>query len=376
MLFGGALTSAAVPGAGQELELCLGRGSRASRATSSGPGSPTGSGTRAAGPLIDRCGPIPPDPAARGRPGPRLVRATRRGRPVFGARLLPVVRTFISLPAGVARMPFWRFTVYTRARLRAVGDRADVARACGRSERGSRSSACSRPIVVDHPARSRGRAGRDLRGPALAAGAHGIRGARRAARARAGAVIGGLTLGRPPAAGASASRFDEHRPALALLADLLEPDALVHHPRAVVDGDRERQRLVALLAGLDHRRAQERLADPLATVQGLDRDRQLRRLLVDEPVPGLVGGEQPVPRCADRVRRRAPRSRPRRRRVPSFRGSDEAPGRSSTSTIGSRGQSGFQRAASYSIVFRNATSSLVAGRMFIGASRAGSSRET
>jgi membrane protein DedA with SNARE-associated domain len=32
---------------------------------------------------------------------------------VFGSRLLPVVRTFISLPAGVAGMPFWRFTVYT-----------------------------------------------------------------------------------------------------------------------------------------------------------------------------------------------------------------------------------------------------------------------
>jgi membrane protein DedA with SNARE-associated domain len=24
-----------------------------------------------------------------------------------------VIRTFISLPAGVARMPFWRFTIYT-----------------------------------------------------------------------------------------------------------------------------------------------------------------------------------------------------------------------------------------------------------------------
>ncbi|MDQ3991313.1 MAG: DedA family protein, partial [Actinomycetota bacterium] len=32
---------------------------------------------------------------------------------VFFSRLLPVVRTFISLPAGVARMPFWRFTAYT-----------------------------------------------------------------------------------------------------------------------------------------------------------------------------------------------------------------------------------------------------------------------
>jgi membrane protein DedA with SNARE-associated domain len=31
----------------------------------------------------------------------------------FFSRLVPVVRTFISLPAGVAEMPFWRFTLYT-----------------------------------------------------------------------------------------------------------------------------------------------------------------------------------------------------------------------------------------------------------------------
>jgi membrane protein DedA with SNARE-associated domain len=38
----------------------------------------------------------------------------RWGAPtVFFSRMLPIVRTFISLPAGVARMPFWRFTVYT-----------------------------------------------------------------------------------------------------------------------------------------------------------------------------------------------------------------------------------------------------------------------
>lgn len=34
---------------------------------------------------------------------------------VFFSRMLPVIRTFISLPAGVARMPFWRFTVLTLA---------------------------------------------------------------------------------------------------------------------------------------------------------------------------------------------------------------------------------------------------------------------
>ncbi|HSD79595.1 MAG TPA: DedA family protein [Solirubrobacteraceae bacterium] len=32
---------------------------------------------------------------------------------VFFSRLLPIVRTFISLPAGVAKMPFWRFTLFT-----------------------------------------------------------------------------------------------------------------------------------------------------------------------------------------------------------------------------------------------------------------------
>jgi membrane protein DedA with SNARE-associated domain len=34
---------------------------------------------------------------------------------VFFTRMLPIIRTFISLPAGVARMPFWRFTVLTAA---------------------------------------------------------------------------------------------------------------------------------------------------------------------------------------------------------------------------------------------------------------------
>jgi membrane protein DedA with SNARE-associated domain len=32
---------------------------------------------------------------------------------VFFTRMLPIIRTFISLPAGVARMPFWRFTTLT-----------------------------------------------------------------------------------------------------------------------------------------------------------------------------------------------------------------------------------------------------------------------
>jgi membrane protein DedA with SNARE-associated domain len=34
---------------------------------------------------------------------------------VFFSRMLPIIRTFISLPAGVAEMPFWRFTAFTIA---------------------------------------------------------------------------------------------------------------------------------------------------------------------------------------------------------------------------------------------------------------------
>jgi membrane protein DedA with SNARE-associated domain len=37
------------------------------------------------------------------------------GWAVFFSRMLPVVRTFISLPAGVARMPFWKFSILTLA---------------------------------------------------------------------------------------------------------------------------------------------------------------------------------------------------------------------------------------------------------------------
>jgi membrane protein DedA with SNARE-associated domain len=32
---------------------------------------------------------------------------------VFFSRMLPIVRTFISVPAGVARMPLWRFTLFS-----------------------------------------------------------------------------------------------------------------------------------------------------------------------------------------------------------------------------------------------------------------------
>ncbi len=34
---------------------------------------------------------------------------------VFFTRMLPIVRTFISTPAGAAHMNFWKFTIYTAA---------------------------------------------------------------------------------------------------------------------------------------------------------------------------------------------------------------------------------------------------------------------
>jgi membrane protein DedA with SNARE-associated domain len=41
---------------------------------------------------------------------------SRYGAPaVFFSRMLPIIRTFISLPAGVAKMPFARFTLLTLA---------------------------------------------------------------------------------------------------------------------------------------------------------------------------------------------------------------------------------------------------------------------
>ena len=52
---------------------------------------------------------------------------------VFFTRMLPIIRTFISLPAGVARMPFWRFSIFTFARLPAVG--ASGSRSIGKQAR-------------------------------------------------------------------------------------------------------------------------------------------------------------------------------------------------------------------------------------------------
>ena len=87
----------------------------------------------------------------------------------------------------------------------------------------------------------------------------------------------------------------DHRPVVAGLRHALEAGALVHHPRAVVGGHRERERLEAFLAGLHHAGAENRFADAFAAVQRHDGDRELGGLLVDEAVAGLGVGEQAVP---------------------------------------------------------------------------------
>ena len=111
MLFGGALASAGFAGPGQELDLVL-------VILAGVAGNLVGVLARLRGRRRRR--PAPPGPV---RPL-LLVRPhevdrahdwfERHGEAaVFFGRLLPVIRTFISLPAGIARMNPVRFTVYT-----------------------------------------------------------------------------------------------------------------------------------------------------------------------------------------------------------------------------------------------------------------------
>ena len=61
---------------------------------------------------------------------------------VFFTRMLPIVRTFISTPAGAAHMNFWKFTLYTAAGLHPLGADARASSA-SRSARTGRSGATS-----------------------------------------------------------------------------------------------------------------------------------------------------------------------------------------------------------------------------------------
>ena len=73
---------------------------------------------------------------------------------VFFTRMLPIIRTFISLPAGVARMPFWRFTALHPARLHSVGPDAHLHRQARRATTGSRGRTASTTSTTRWPPRS------------------------------------------------------------------------------------------------------------------------------------------------------------------------------------------------------------------------------
>jgi membrane protein DedA with SNARE-associated domain len=111
MLFGGALASTAFAGAGQELDF-VAVGLLGTAGNLVGSWVAYWAGAAGGRPLIDRFGRyvlVLPHEVDRAHEW-----FERRGElAVFVSRLLPVIRTFISLPAGVARMPFWRFTLFT-----------------------------------------------------------------------------------------------------------------------------------------------------------------------------------------------------------------------------------------------------------------------
>lgn len=111
MPFGGALASAAFVGQGRELNLIL-VALVGAAANLVGSWLAYWAGYAGGKPLIERWGRyilLRPHEIDRAHDW-----FERHGEAaVFFSRLLPVVRTFISLPAGVARMPFVRFSVYT-----------------------------------------------------------------------------------------------------------------------------------------------------------------------------------------------------------------------------------------------------------------------
>jgi membrane protein DedA with SNARE-associated domain len=111
MLFGGALASAGFAGSGQELDLVL---VIAAGTVGNLVGSWVAYAAGAVGgrPLLERFGRyflVRPHEVDRAHEW-----FERHGdAAVFFGRLLPVIRTFISLPAGIARMRLVKFTVYT-----------------------------------------------------------------------------------------------------------------------------------------------------------------------------------------------------------------------------------------------------------------------
>jgi membrane protein DedA with SNARE-associated domain len=111
MLFGGALTSTAFVAAGQTMSL-PGVVFWGVAGTLAGSWLAYAAGYAGGRPLIDRFGRyllIRPHEVDRAHEW-----FERHGEAVtLYGRLVPLARAFVSLPAGVAAMPFWRFTLYT-----------------------------------------------------------------------------------------------------------------------------------------------------------------------------------------------------------------------------------------------------------------------
>ena len=162
----------------------------------------------------------------------------RHGEAVAGyGRLIPLVRSFVSLPAGVAAMPFWRFTVYTLvgSLVWCVG-LASIGHVFG--DRWLEIERVIQPFAWV------------IAGIVVVALAVFV-------SAPVGAGPAGVRRRSTPRRTARRARNADQRFATIVQlppdsSDLLEPGLLIHHPRPVVHGDRERQRLEPLLAGLHH----------------------------------------------------------------------------------------------------------------------------
>ena len=111
MLFGGALAAAGFAAEGEQLSLWW-VATAGSLGTVAGSWAAYWGGAVGGRPLIDRFGRyllIRPHEVDKAHDW-----FERYGDVTVGfSRIVPVLNTFISLPAGVVRMPFWRFTLYT-----------------------------------------------------------------------------------------------------------------------------------------------------------------------------------------------------------------------------------------------------------------------
>src|SRR4029079_11210789 len=124
-----------------------------------------------------------------------------------------------------------------------------------------------------------------------------------AAELAAGLVLGATGGAVHPASSVERRRalgkLGPHHPRARPLARLGEAVVLVQADRRVVGLDAEADLAVAGCPRPLEQGGEQLLAEAAASAAGDDRDRQLRRLLVDEPVAGLVLLEEPVPGCPD-----------------------------------------------------------------------------